>query len=258
MAKGYSRQKGSRDRDSDGNRFNQYSRDDDNVDRTARDQQATSGYGYGREYDWDQRNRRPGDYDSQYDRGRDDRYGSQNTGYGRQRNWGGGYNEGGYDQSGTWGSGDEAQNGRSGPDRSYERSGGGNPQTRYGRNEDYPYSGMGRGQSYGRGYGDYDRGDRSDDDRQGGDYRRDVDQQQRRAGRHDHDYLNWRDEQVRKLDDDYDAWRKENQAKFNSDFETWRTKRMSSQGKDKDRDRSRSQPMKTAAPANESRNAAKH
>jgi hypothetical protein len=113
----------------------------------------------------------------------------------------------------------------------YGWGGGGNPQTRYGRNQDggqqntdYPYIGRGRGESYGRGYGDFYQRSNEGQGRDS-DYQRNLGSQRQGAGHHDESYLNWRNDQIRKLDDDYDAYRREHQTKFNSDFDNWRNSR---------------------------------
>lgn len=297
MAQGYSRENGSRNRDSDQDRMRKYGQRGSGASRSRRDDQDDEGSfnqysrgdlsntnqrqmggssersGFGRDNDRneDRSRQTQGAFGTQ-GRDREDR--SQMGGQGRGQQWGGGYNEGGYDQRGTLGGGetgfdnwnqnrgyreqqwggrqdDQGQQHRDEPDWR-----GGNPQTRYGGNEDYPYSGQGRGQSYGRGYGDYDQ--REGRNRETG-YQRNLDNQQHRAGRYDQDYLSWRDEQVRKLDEDYDAYRAENRSKFNDDFETWRTKRTSSAPKREkpgDKGRSKAQSMRSAA--NDAKDAAKH
>lgn len=182
------------------------------------------------------------------DWGRNDRYGRDDE---RDFNPGSRYRSGNYDQRGYAERGYEQRGydqayGRNPMDRNrpgvnFDAEFGNYPRSdRYDENEQYPYSGMGRGRPYGQGWGRNDgrtyaeswggRGQASGATNQGGfgQYSRDG---QRGRSRHDANYLSWRDEQMRKLDADYEDYRRENQSKFNTDFDAWRSKRTTGKSK---------------------------
>jgi len=84
-------------------------------------------------------------------------------------------------------------------------------------------SGMG-GASSGMGGGnDRQQGQQDQRDRM-------FDMADRRAGEHDEDFHNWRNEHISKLDTDYQDWRSERRKKFAEEFEKWRTERNARQG----------------------------
>ena len=97
-------------------------------------------------------------------------------------------------------------------------------------------SGVGRGE---RGFGDYDRENRSERDRSDSEWGRDPYRRTSRAGtsdrsdrsRHeDPHYDSWRQRHMSELDRDYDDFRREHQSRFEDDFAGWREKRQQKRG----------------------------
>jgi hypothetical protein len=187
------------------------------------------------------RDRREGDWNRERDRDRGSWMGTrgEDRGFGeRERAW---------DRDRDFGRGHGTDRGFSSQDRGgfrdRERDRGYRPVTGdYGRGSDFESeqffaaSGVGRGE---RGFGDYDRENRFERDRSGGEWGRDPYRRTSRAGTSDWSdrsrfedphYHSWRQRHMSELDRDYDDYRRENQLRFEDDFAGWREKRQQKRG----------------------------